>query len=206
MPVGADTPLAVPPSKPRVGALHPCLPRWPLSSLFCLCGEDLGGRLLKLPCSQGFSENDQGRVTPTGMPRGPLWSCDLKFGGFVSIKNAIGSGRPSALDDQRPPCMIEGGADLVTWSRGPACPRSTRSETSAQISDGFGHGGRGADGTPAPPPASHTRGPCTGSRALTHVLSLTWVLITRFYFLVVSPFDGWQTPVQSKYKQIRSDV
>lgn len=97
--------------------------------------------------------------------------------------------------------MIEGGADLVTWSRGPACPRSTRSETSAQISDGFGHGGRGADGTPAPPPAS-TR----GGRALAHVLSLTWVLITRFYFLVVSPFDGWQTPVQSKYKQIRSDV
>lgn len=139
----------------------------PLSFVFVV--KILGGRLLKLPCSQGFSENDQGRVTPTGMPRGPLWSCDLKFGGFVSIKNAIGSGRPSALDDQRPPCMIEGGADLVTWSRGPACPRSTRSETSAQISDGFGHGGRGADGTPAPPPASHTRGPCTGSRALTHV-------------------------------------
>lgn len=139
----------------------------PLSFVFVV--KILGGRLLKLPCSQGFSENDQGRVTPTGMPRGPLWSCDLKFGGFVSIKNAIGSGRPSALDDQRPPCMIEGGADLVTWSRGPACPRSTRSETSAQISDGFGHGGRGADGTPAPPPASHTRGPCTGSHALTHV-------------------------------------
>lgn len=122
-----------------------------------------------------------------------LLSWDLTVRASVSIKSAIGQVGLLPWTTRYLPARSKG-LRLVTRSRGPARPGSTRSETSAQSSDGSGRGGGPIAGL------RPSRLPRTGA-----VRSLTGALIKRFYFLIVSLFDGWQMPALSKYKQIRSE-